>query len=153
VSHKNFTYFSFYCRDLIVVFLVFYVHVYHRSRSKEIKNKNYTGPTHYLGYRAVGSSFWLGELKVRAEGLRKFFNLESLKCHFLDSAAPPGCYGLGLHAEMHRVANKDYHSKVLLDIFFVRLFLHDTFFKFELLARYFFGDSTPPPSKIKWSVP
>ena len=39
--------------------------------------------------------------------------------------------------------------------FFVRLFLHDIFFKFELLARYFFGDSTPPPppSKIKWSVP
>ena len=33
-----------------------------------------------------------------------------------------------LHAEMHRMANKDYHSKVLLDIFF-RPFI---------LARYFF---------------
>jgi hypothetical protein len=39
VSHKNFTYFSFYGRDFIVVFLVFYVHVHHRSRSKEIKNR------------------------------------------------------------------------------------------------------------------
>jgi hypothetical protein len=35
--------------------------------------------------RAVGSSFRLGGgLKARAEGPRKFFNLESLKCHFLD---------------------------------------------------------------------
>ena len=35
--------------------------------------------------RAVGSSFRLGGgLKGRAEGPRKFFNLESLKCHFLD---------------------------------------------------------------------
>ena len=25
-----------------------------------------------------------GGLKARAEGLRKFLNLESLKCHFLD---------------------------------------------------------------------
>ena len=35
--------------------------------------------------------------------------------------------------------------------FFVRLFLHDIFFKFELLARYFLGDSThpPPPPPIK----
>ena len=29
--------------------------------------------------------------------------------------------------------------------FFVRLFLHDIFLKFELLARYFFLDSTHPP--------
>ena len=38
--------------------------------------------------------------------------------------------------------------------FFLRLFLHD-FFKCEVLAIYFFGDSTHPhpPSKIKWSVP
>ena len=28
--------------------------------------------------------FFLGELKTRAEGPRKFLNLESLKCHFLD---------------------------------------------------------------------
>ena len=34
--------------------------------------------------RAVGSSFRLGGLKARAEGPRKFLNLESLKCHFLD---------------------------------------------------------------------
>jgi hypothetical protein len=35
--------------------------------------------------RAVGSSFRLegGGLKARAEGPRKFLNLESLKCHFL----------------------------------------------------------------------
>jgi hypothetical protein len=26
----------------------------------------------------------VGELKARAEGPRKFLNLESLKCHFLD---------------------------------------------------------------------
>ena len=58
---------------------------------------------------------------------------------------PVATYGPGLHAEMHRMANKDYHSKVLLDIFFVRLFLHDIFFKFKLLARYFFWDSTHPP--------
>jgi hypothetical protein len=45
--------------------------------------------SHYLGYRAVGSSFWLGELKARTQGPKKFLNLESLKCHFLDSAAPP----------------------------------------------------------------
>ena len=31
--------------------------------------------------------------------------------------------------------------------FFVRLFLHDIFLKFELLARYFFWDSTHPPIK------
>ena len=63
------------------------------------------------------------------------------------SPPPVATYGPGLHTEMHRMANKDYHSKVLLDIFFVRLFLHDIFFKFELLARYFFGDSTHPPIK------
>jgi uncharacterized membrane protein len=60
VSHKNFTYFSFYGRDLIVVFLVFYVYVHHKSRSKEIKNNhfwNYTGPPINLGYKAVGSPF------------------------------------------------------------------------------------------------
>jgi hypothetical protein len=35
--------------------------------------------------RAVGSSFRLGGwLIARAEGPRKFLNLESLKCHFLD---------------------------------------------------------------------
>jgi hypothetical protein len=34
--------------------------------------------------RAVGSSFRLGRLKARAEGPRKFFNLESLKGHLLD---------------------------------------------------------------------
>jgi hypothetical protein len=45
------------------------------------------------------------------------------------------------------MANKDCQSKVLLDIFSVRLFLHDIFFKFELLARYFLGDSTHPPIK------
>ena len=74
--------------------------------------------------------FLIGGLKARAEGPRKFFNLESLKRHFLDPAAPPpvATYGPGLHAEMHRMENKDYHSKVLLDIFF-RPFI---------LARYFF---------------
>ena len=41
---------------------------------------------------------------------------------------PVATYGPGLHAEMHRMANKDYHPKVLLDIFF-RPFI---------LARYFF---------------
>jgi hypothetical protein len=40
--------------------------------------------TEYMD-RAVGSSFRLGGgLKARAEGPRKFFNLGSLKCHFLD---------------------------------------------------------------------
>ena len=35
--------------------------------------------------RAVGNPFRLGGgLKARAEGPRKFLNLESLKCHFLD---------------------------------------------------------------------
>jgi hypothetical protein len=37
--------------------------------------------------RAVGSSFQLGGgggLKARTEDPRKFLNLESLKCHFLD---------------------------------------------------------------------
>ena len=36
---------------------------------------------------AVGISFYGGAgggLKARAEGPRKFLNLESLKCHFLD---------------------------------------------------------------------
>ena len=35
---------------------------------------------------AVGSSFLLGGggLKARAEDPRRFLNLESLKCHFLD---------------------------------------------------------------------
>ena len=28
--------------------------------------------------------FFIGGLKARAEGPRKFLNLESLKCHFLD---------------------------------------------------------------------
>jgi hypothetical protein len=151
MSHKNFTYFSFYGRDLIVVFLVFYVHVHHRSRSKEIKNHfwNYTGPPINLGYRAVGSSFWLGGgLKARAEGPRKFLNLESLKCHFLDPAAPPvATYGAGLHAEMHRMASKDYHSKVLLDIFFRPFILARYFFKVRNACPIFFWGLYPPPIK------
>ena len=129
MSHKNFTYFSFYGRGLIVVFLVSYVHVHHRSRSKEIKLElNWS--SHQFRLQGRRKLFLIGGLKARAEGPRKFLNLESLKCDFLDPAAPPpvATYGPGLHAEMHRMASKDYHSKVLLDIFF-RPFI---------LARYFF---------------
>ena len=139
VSHKNFTYFSFYGRDLTVFFLVFYVHVHHRSRSKEIKNNhfwNYTGPPINLGYRAV----LIGEgLKARAEGPRKFLNLESLKCHFLDPAAPRLLHtALGYTRERTEWQVRITTRKSCSIFFFVRLFLHDIFFKFELLARYFF---------------
>jgi hypothetical protein len=51
------------------------------------------------------------------------------------------------------MANKDYRSKVLLDFFSVRLFLHDIFLKFEVLARYFLGDSTHPPTHKKSNGP
>ena len=157
MSHKNFTYFSFYGRGLIVVFLVFYVHVHHRSRSKEIKNNhfwNYTGPPINLGYRAVGSSFdWGGGLKARAEGPRKFLNLESLKCDFLVPAAPPPPPPRLLHTALGYTRKcTEWQVRITTRkscsiFFFVRLFLHDIFFKFELLARYFFWDSTHPPIK------
>jgi hypothetical protein len=43
----------------------------------------------YFTYRhitleAVQEAFLIGGLRTRAEGPRKFLNLESLKCHFLD---------------------------------------------------------------------
>jgi hypothetical protein len=37
-----------------------------------------------LGLQCCGKLFLIGELKARAKGQRKFLNLESLKCHFLD---------------------------------------------------------------------
>ena len=103
-----------------------------------------------------------GGLKARAEGPRKFLNLESLKCHFLDPAAIPWTrllhMALGYTRKCTEWQIRITTRKSCSIFFFVRLFLHDIFFKFKLLARYFLGDSThppppPPPSKIKWSVP
>ena len=152
MSHKNFTYFSFYGRDLIVVFLVFYVHVHHRSRSKEIKNNhfwNYTGPPHQFRLQGRMKLFLIGgRLKARAKGPRKFLNLESLKCHFLDPAAPRLLHtALGYTRKCTEWQIRITTRKSCSIFFSVRLFLHDIFFKFKLLARYFFWNSTHPPIK------
>ena len=66
-------------------------------------------------------------------------------------AGPPGTISIcSSRVEMHRMANKDYHSKVLLNIFVRPFILAFIFFKFEVLAQYFLGDSTqPPPPPIK----
>jgi hypothetical protein len=95
--------------------------------------------------------FLIGGLKARAEGPRKFLNLESLKCHFLDPAAPPPAppvaTGLGYTRKSTEWQIRITTRKSCSIFFSVRLFLHDIFFKFKLLARYFFGDSTHPPIK------
>ena len=62
--------------------------------------------------------------------------------HSLD---PVATYGPGLHAEMHRMANKDYHSKVLLDIFFRPFILARYFFKVQIACPIFFWGFYPPP--------
>jgi hypothetical protein len=160
VSHKNFTYFSFYGSDLIVVFLVFYVHVHHRSRSKEIKNNhfwNYTGPSINLSYRAVGSYFLLGGWKRVPKARGNFFKFRVFEKRFPGpcSRPPPvATYGPGLHAEMQRMANKDYYSKVLLDIFFRPFILARYFFKVRIACPIFFwGFSPPPPPHQKSNGP
>jgi hypothetical protein len=150
VSHKNFTYFSFYGRDLIVVFLVFYVHVHHRSRSKEIKNNhfwNYTGPPINLGYRAVGSSFWLGGAESEGRRPEEIFKFRVSEMPFPGPCSPPVATALGYTRKCTEWQIRITTRKSCSIFFFVRLFLHDIFLKFELLARYFFWDSTHPPIK------
>jgi hypothetical protein len=89
-----------------------------------------------------------GGLKARAEGPRKFLNLESLKCHFLDPAAPRLLHtALGYTRKCTEWQIRITTRKSCSIFFFVRLFLHDIFLKFKLLARYFLGDSTHPPIK------
>jgi hypothetical protein len=61
-----------------------YLVEFHRWRVKSVRSIG-LGVGLRLQYRR--KLFLIGELKARAKGPRKFLNLESLKCHFLDFGA------------------------------------------------------------------
>jgi hypothetical protein len=53
-------------------------------RNLQTKIRMFYAQTYYRSMRCRRKLFLIGGLETRAEGPRKFLNLESLKCHFLD---------------------------------------------------------------------
>ena len=95
-----------------------------------------------------------GGLKARAEGPRKFLNLESLKCHFLDPAAPRLLHtALGYTRKCTEWQVRITTRKSCSIFFFVRLFCTIFFLSSNCLPDIFLGILPTPPLKIKWSVP
>ena len=59
-----------------------------RKMKRQFTNKNthiLRTDIYYRSMQCCRNLFLIGKLRTRAEGPRKFLNLESLKCHFLDS--------------------------------------------------------------------
>ena len=55
-----------------------------RKMKMQFTNKNTHSKTYYRSMQCHRKLFFYWELGTRAEGPRKFLNLDSLKCHFLD---------------------------------------------------------------------
>jgi hypothetical protein len=52
--------------------------------NKNIRIRIFYAQTYYRSMQCRRKLFLIGGLRARAEGPKKFLNLESLKCHFLD---------------------------------------------------------------------
>ena len=96
-------------------------------------------------------------MKARAEGPREFLNLESLKCHFLDPAAPSHPRLLHTALGYTRTCTEwqiRITTRKSCSIFFPSVYSCTIFFlSSNCLPDIFFGILPTPPSKIKWSVP